>query len=109
MIRYLGIPILIVTKPEENAVNNTLMTIAAALEKGIEVRGVVINDILNDCPKELLNSIPRVIEEFTNVKVLGLIPHLQDKFSPEDLITAILNGVDVESIFNVKIEKLDMN
>lgn len=107
MIRYLGIPILIVTKPEENAVNNTLMTIATALEKGIEVRGVIINNIFNDCPKELLNSIPRIIEEFTNVKVLGLIPHLQDKFTPEDLITAILNGIDIESIFNVKIEKLD--
>ena len=108
MIRKLNIPVLIVTEPGANAVNNTFMTIASALEKGIEVRGVIINNIKEDCPKELLNAMTRTIEEFTNVKILGLIPHLVN-YNPEDLITAILNGVDIESIFNVKIEKLDMN
>lgn len=109
MIRRLNIPILIVTKPNINAVNNTLMTIASAVAKEIDIRGVVINDIPKDCPKELLTSIPRIIEEFTNVKVLGLVSHLHNKFTPEDLITSVLNGIDIESIFNVKIEKLDMN
>ena len=109
MIRKINIPILIVTEPDKNTINNTLMTIASAIEKGIEIRGVVINNIKKDCPKELLNSIPRIIEEYTNVKILGLIPHLSGTLSPEDLISAILNGVDIESIFNVKIEKLDIN
>ena len=109
LIKTLCIPILIVTTPSENSINNTLMTIYAAQEKGIEVRGVVINNIENNCSKNLLTSIPRVIEEFSNVKVLGLVPRLEKNFSPEDLITAILNGIDIESVFNVKIEKLDMN
>lgn len=109
MIKKLNIPVLIVTEPNDNSVNNTFMTIAAAVEKGLEVRGVVINNIREDCPKELLNTITRAVEEFTNVKILGLVPHLQDNFTPEDLITAILNGIDIESVFNVKIEKLDMN
>ena len=109
MLRKINIPLLIVTEPDKNAVNNTLMTIASALEKGIEVRGVVINNITKDCPKEVLNSLTRIIEEFTNIKILGLVPHLSRDLSPEDLISAILNGVDIESIFNVKIEKLDMN
>lgn len=109
MIKVLGLPVLIVTKPDDDAVNNTLMTIASALEKGIEVRGVVINDIPEDCPNEILTSIPRIVEEYTNIKVLGLVPHLPEKYTPEDLITAVLNGIDIESIFNVKIEKLDMN
>lgn len=109
MLRKLSVPLLIVTEPDLNAVNNTFMTIACALEKGIEVRGVVINNIKKDCPKNLLNSLTRIIEEYTNVKILGLIPHLSGGLTPEDLITAILNGVDIESIFNVKIEKLDMN
>jgi len=109
LIKKLSIPILIVTSPSENSVNNTLMTIACAQEKGLEVRGVVINNIPNDCDKTLLTSIPRIIEEYTNIKVLGLVPKLDDKFSPEDLITAMLNGIDIENIFDVKIEKLDMN
>ncbi len=109
MIRRLGVPVLIVVQPNEDAINNTLLTIAAAIEKEIEIRGVIINDIPSDCPKEFLTSIPRIIEEFTNVKVLGLVPHLPSKYTPEDMITAVLNGIDIESIFNVKIEKLDLN
>ncbi len=109
MIRRLGVPVLIVVQPNEDAINSTLLTIAAAIEKEIEIRGVIINDIPSDCPKEFLTSIPRIIEEFTNVKVLGLVPHLPSKYTPEDMITAVLNGIDIESIFNVKIEKLDLN
>ena len=109
MIRRLGVPVLIVVQPNEDAINSTLLTIAAAIEKEIDIRGVIINDIPSDCPKEFLTSIPRIIEEFTNVKVLGLVPHLPSKYTPEDMITAVLNGIDIESIFNVKIEKLDLN
>jgi dethiobiotin synthase len=104
MVKKLNIPILIVTEPNKNAINDTLLTIAAAIEKGIQIRGVVINNIKKDCPGDLLNSIPRIIEEFTNVKILGLVPQLSSNFTPEDLITAVLNGIDIESIFNVKIE-----
>ncbi len=108
LIKKLSLPMLIVTTPNENSVNNTLMTINTALEKGIEVRGVVINNIAENCSKPLLTSITRIIEEYTNVKILGLIPKLQNKNSPEDIIAATLNGIDIESVFNVKIEKLDM-
>ena len=69
---------------------------------------MVINYIKYDCPKNLFFSIPSVIEEYTNIKILGLISHIEGKISPEDLITSILNGVDIESIFNVKIEKLEL-
>lgn len=109
MIRALKVPILIVTKPDDDAVNTTLLTIKSAQEMGIRIRGLIINDIQKDCPKSLLKSIPRVIEEYTNVNVLGLVQNLGEKYSPEDMISAILNGIDIESIFGVRIEKLDMN
>ena len=108
LIKKLQIPLLFVLTPREDSINDTLLSIYAAQEKGVEIRGVVINNISEDCPKSLLNAIPRVIEEYTNVKILGLISKLDKKFSPEDLITTILNGVDIESVFNVKIEKLDL-
>ena len=40
---------------------------------------------------------------------MGLVPYLGEKISPQDLMVAILNGIDIESIFNVKIEKLGTN
>ena len=48
-------------------------------------------------------------EEYSNVKILGLLPNLGERIQPEELITGILNGIDIESIFNIKIEKLDFN
>ncbi len=108
LVKKLLVPLLFVVTPREDSINDTLLSIYTAQEKGLEIRGVVINNIKNDCPKTLLNAIPRVIEEYTNIKILGLISHIEGKFSPEDLITNILNGVDIESVFNVKIEKLEL-
>lgn len=109
MIKKLQIPVVLLVTPEDNAVNNALQTIYTAQEKGIELRGVVINNIKEDCSKERLTSITRVVEEYSNASILGLIPYLGAHFLPEELITGILNGIDIESIFKVKIEKLEFN
>ena len=109
LIKKLQTPVLFVITPREDAINDTLLSINAVQEKGLTVRGVVINNITDDCPKEILTSITRVIEEYTNVNILGLLPNLGVRPAPEELITAILNGVDIESVFNVKIEKLELN
>ena len=109
MVKRLQLPVLFVVTPREDSINDTLLSIYTAQEKGVGIRGVILNNIKNDCPKTLLTAIPRVIEEYTSVKILGLISHVEGKLAPEDLITSILNGVDIESIFNVKIEKLDCN
>lgn len=107
IIKRLQVPVLFSIKPREDSINDTLLSIYAAQERGIDIRGVVINNIREDCPKEMLTAITRVIEEYSNIKILGLIPFIGEKIVPEELITAILNGVDIESVFNVKIEKLD--
>ena len=100
---------LLTITPREDAINDTLLSIYVAQEKGIEVRGVVINNIKEDCSKELLTSITRVIEEYSNISILGLVPYMGEKILPEELITGILNGVDIESIFGVKIAKLELS
>ncbi len=108
MIKMMQVPVLFVVTPREDSINDTLLSIYTAQEKGLDIRGVVINNITEDCPKSLLTAIPRVIEEYTNIKILGLIPHLNEKFTPDELISAVINGIDIESIFRVKIEKLDL-
>lgn len=109
LIKKIQTPVLFVVSPKEDSINDTLLSIYAAQEKGVEVRGVIINNIKSDCPKEMLTAITRVIEEYSNVNILGLVPYLGEKVSPEDLINGVLNGIDIESIFKVKIEKLDFN
>lgn len=108
LINKLQTPILFVVTPNENAVNNILLSIYAAQEKGAVVNGVVINNIKDESDNKRLTSLIRIIEEYTDVKVLGMVPHLGKSIEPEELITGMLNGIDIESVFNVKIAKLDL-
>lgn len=107
VVKRLKVPVLLITTPDENAINDTLLSINFMKENDIELRGVVINNIPKDCDKQLLISIPRLIEEYSDTNVLGLVENLGEETSPQDLISSILNGIDIESVFNVKIEKLD--
>lgn len=108
LIKTLDLPLLIVASPLESSFNDILLTINNAVSKRINLRGV----ILNDCPFSTgdvnIKNLPRMIEEYSDTRVLGLIPHIHDmrRFQAGDLISAILNGVDIESVFNVKIAKL---
>jgi len=110
LIKALDIPLLIVASPLESSFNDILLTINNAVSKNIRLRGI----ILNDCPFSTgdvnIKNLPRMIEEYSDARVLGIIPHIHDmrKFKPEDLISAILTGVDIESVFDVKIAKLRM-
>lgn len=107
IIKQMQIPVLFTVSPDENSTNDILLSINAAEEKGLKINGVVINNIDENSSNMNLTSLIRIIEEYSNVKVLGLVPNLGKKIVPEELITGILNGVDIESIFNVKIEKLE--
>jgi len=109
LIKKLQTPVLFVITPREDSINDTLLSIYTAQEKGIEIRGVIINNIQEDCSTEILTSITRIIEEYSNVRILGLIPNMGEKVKPEELITGILNGIDIESVFGLKIEKLELN
>lgn len=109
LVKRIQAPCLFIVTPKEDSINDALLSIYTAQEKGLEIRGVVINNIHQDCSKTLLTSITRVIEEYSNVNILGLMPYLGEKIIPEELITGILNGIDIESIFKVKIEKLEFS
>ncbi len=108
MLRILKVPMLLVITPSQEAVNNALLILNLAKEKGVNVRGAVINNIPEFSDSAKITSIPRIIEEYSDAKILGLVNRMQDKFNPNDLITSILNGIDIESVFDIKIAKLDL-
>lgn len=109
MIKRLQAPVLYLVSPRENAVNDILNALYTAEIRGIRVSGVVINNIQEGSNSNKLTSLVRLIEEYSNVKVLGMVPNLGGNVEPDEMITGILNGVDIESVFNVKIEKLEFN
>lgn len=110
VIKTLDLPVVIIIKPDPGTVNQTLLTINHIVSKGIKVRGVIINNFPENTNNLDIKSAPRLIEEYSDAKILGIVKNFYDikKIDPNDLITNILNGIDIESVFDVKIAKLDI-
>ena len=57
-----------------------------------------------------IKTIPRLLEEYTKSSVIGIIKELDGyvENTPGSIIDNVLNGVDIEKVFDVKIPKLDV-
>lgn len=108
IVQLLNIPVLIVATPTENNIEQILSNIFVVRNKNLNLRGVILNNIEEECSKQILTYTPRIIEEYSGTKILGIVPKIKQPITPNELIGAIINGIDVESVFNVKIEKLDL-
>lgn len=100
----LNLPLLLTISAENSDLNNALLSINRAKELNTEFRGVVINNYAETSVNKKL--IPKMIEEYTDAKVLGILPYFEQNVTSSDLITEILNGVDIEKVFNINIAKL---
>lgn len=102
VVKSLNLPLLLTVSAENSDLNNALLSINRAKE--LNLRGVIVNNYNeNSISKKLL---PKMLEEYTDAKVLGTLPHFEPNITPSDLITEILNGMDIESVFNINIAKL---
>ncbi len=109
LVKRLNLPILIVARPNLGTINHTLLTINSAKEQGLKIAGVIINRYPEDTDDIAIKTAPRLIEEYSDVKILGIIKDLKsEQITPSLLIDAMLNSVDLEKIFNIKIPKLDL-
>ncbi len=95
LIRYLGLPAVVVARPNLGTVNHTLMTCFCAIKMGIEVKGIVI-DNFPDNPGPAENYVAGMIEERSGVPVLGVFPHIGSKDAKEQ-VDGILRRIDASS------------
>jgi len=76
LINDLGLPVIIVARPGLGTVNHTLMTIAAARSRDIDVLGVVINYSMKTRMGTAEKINPELIEKLGVVPVLGNVKYL---------------------------------
>ena len=105
IVKSLVVPVLFVVSAENPDINNTFLSLNRAKELGLEVRGVIINDYPESTADPNVKLMPKLIEEYTNAKVLGIFPKTEF-LSPEDLIALTLNNINIENVFKIKIAKL---
>lgn len=109
LVKSLNLPVLLVVSPNENSINNTLANINQASSAGVKIRGVIINDCPQIIQDVTIKSMPKLIEKYTDTKILGVMPHFENlqSVNPNDLISNVLTGIDLESVFDIKIAKLN--
>ena len=108
LIKRMGLPLLLVAPVESACINNTIMSIQQAQNSSLNFRGTVLSTTEGMCDEESLTS--RLIEEYTGTKICGIFNKLKDdmEFEPDDIIANIITDVDIQKIFDIKIEKLGM-
>lgn len=105
----LKIPAIIVITPSTDSVGQYLAEINSAKSTGLDISGVIINKYPVYSESVEIKSFPSLIEKYSDVKVLGLIRNFRGKsVSASSLITEIINGIDVQEVFRMKIPKLNM-
>lgn len=107
--KNLGLPILLVVNPKYSSVADVLSGIAYIKSKNVEFIGVIVNQYDENSGLLEEKYFPQILKEFTDVKILGVLPNYKDiaTLTPESLIEDILNYVDIEEVFGLKIAKLN--
>jgi len=111
LAKLLGLPVLIVARPNLGTINHTLLTIEAARSVGLDVLGVIISNYPSGTNDIAIKTAPDIIMELSGVKVFGTLPMVKEVCfnepgKPEALIDTMINNIDVQEIFNIKIPKL---
>ncbi len=106
--KLLNLPIIFVVNPSNDNVNNYFNEINTARTAGLDVLGVIINKFEVDSDSPEIKHFPALIENYSDVKVIGLIRKFKgNSVKADTLITEILNGIDLEDVFRMKIPKLN--
>ena len=108
IVNLLKLPVVVIVRPDKNVMNKTLLAVNKIENSGLELRGVIINGYPQGTNDISVRTAPRLIEEYSDAKVLGLVRNIKNVqyLTPGAMIDTVLNSVDVEKIFGVQIPKL---
>lgn len=83
MVQCLGLSLLIVARAGLGTINHTLLTIDYAKTRGIEVKGIIINQYSGSA---LEDDNVKTIQDISHIPVLGKIPVIPDMDSNKGLV-----------------------
>ena len=109
VIKLLELPVLFVVDPMISNIEAILSSVNQAHSANIKVAGVVLNKFPYYNNDAKIKSVPRLIEEYSDSQVVGIIKQFPPGQVPDPstLISMLLNGLDIEKIFNVPLPKLN--
>ena len=78
LIKFLGLDAVVVSRPNLGTINHTLLTVEHLRNKGINVRGVIINCITNLNEVLYYEKTFETIEKVGNIEIIGIVKNKKD-------------------------------
>lgn len=100
LIRDLGLPLLVVARNALGTLNHTLLTLRAAQQAGIPIRGVILNRTQAGEKNAIEQGHAGIITELSGVPVLGEIPFL-GQISEKSFTDELLDQLERSFDFNL--------
>ena len=74
----IGLPLIIVSRLRVGTLNHTLLTINAAQQYGLKIKGIILNQHEGGVPNDVEIKQGELVEEFSGTPMLGTCPSLKD-------------------------------
>jgi dethiobiotin synthetase len=78
LAREIGLPLIIVSRIRVGTLNHTLLTINAARQYGLKIKGIILNKQERDDLDEVEKQQGELIEELSGIPILGTCPHIEN-------------------------------
>jgi len=89
LVKKMGLPVLIVSRPGLGTINHTLLTIAALKKRRTVIAGIVINYALDEKSGLAEETSPAIIENMSGIRILGTIHYASRRF--DDFLADLFN------------------
>ncbi len=89
IVQKLKLSVLIVAENRLGAINQTLMTVDELKMRGIDILGIVFNQVSKKENELVLKDNPKIVEKFSHVEVLGELPYKKNVESLSKIFTKI--------------------
>lgn len=79
--KELKLPVVIVAANKLGAINHTLLTVEAIRRRGMNIIGIIFNNLSTKTNKIILKDNVEIIKKLTGEKILGVLPRIKAKDS----------------------------
>ena len=107
--KSLPIPLILVVNPKKSTIDEVISGINYVYSSRKDISGILLNEYDENSISMEEKYFPQLISRYTNAKVVGTLPHYDNfnNLTPGTLIEDVLNRVNLESLFGIKIAKLE--
>ena len=104
------LPTVIIVNIQQGFINRALMTIKAAESARLDILGIVLNNYSLTEKRNGFHQEVKLLEQVIDYDILGYIPNvnfLGEGINAENLISEILQNINLQKLFCMEIPKLD--